>query len=544
MKKYLKSKISLLALCAITTISLSGCKKKDNTITVTWWNNYKDPVVDKVDLEESKKSSTYNEYWFAKDVIAKFEQSHPNIKIEMTYKGGYNDIATEIKNGMATGNYPSLASGYPDNTAVYAENGITYDVSSLIDDERFGFGKVGSANATYTTEDDASLYSDDSSTSKSDFSSNFLSIEKTMYSGHLYSMPYSKSSEALLVNKDMMDKVGAGKAGTDTTTISKGEVVPSYTAPVAQASKTAYTLDANGDGTVTFGELVAVGRKAKADFPGVFGSDVNKDEKGLFLVAAPIVWDSAENLFITACEALGIPYLDANGSDASKQVLFNNDDAKKVVTYLKTLFDEGIFATKNQLYFSDEKKGYHQYPTQLLHDGKALAVISSTAGARYVVDDGYTADILSVPSFSASEMGLTGDKVSLKAISQGPSITFFQSQGGDVRIPRAAFEFYKFLTNSANSAELARKTAYFPLRTSASNTIINEYKNKTSKSDVAVGKMFELNNSYNEKKCNFMTQAFTYSAASRTAVGKLIDSVFTGTSVNEAFKNAYTSVVK
>lgn len=541
MRKNLKSKISLLALCAVTA-SLSSCTKKDNRIVVSWWNNYRDPYVDKVDIEASKTNSSYNEYWFAKDVIAKFEEEHPNVRVDMVYKGGYTDIANEIKSGMTTGNYPSLASGYPDNTAVYNDNGISFDVSTLIDDAKYGFGKKASKDANYTDDDDASLYVADDSTAKADFSSTFLDIEKKMYSGHLYSMPYSKSSEALYINQDMMDKVGAGKAGTDTKT-SKGTA--SYTAPVAAASKVKYTLDYDNSGKVTFGDLVELGRKAKADFPELFGDDVRKDAKGN-LKAAPIIWDSAENLFITACEALNIPYVNAEGKDVAHQVLFNNDEAKKVVKYLKGLFDEGIFATKNQLYYSNESKEWHQYPTQLLHDGAALAIISSTAGARYVVDEGYNTTITEVPSFSAKEMGLDKELVSQKAISQGPSIAFFKNS--DQRVPRAAFEFYKFLTNKTNSAQLSRKTAYFPLRTSANEVITAEYKNVTKKGDVAVKNMFDLNTTYTKNNCNFMTQAFTYSAACRTYVGKLVDTIFAGAStddaINTAFTNAYNNSVK
>lgn len=539
MKKYLKSKtlgLSLLALTGLLTSCESGKVDESKwtdagTITVTWWNNYADPAEKNISLEEARTNRTYNEYCFAYDVIQEFEALHPNIKVNMSYKGSYSQIASEIKSGIATGNYPTIASSYPDNVAVYVNNGISYDVKDLIDDSHYGFGKRGKATATYTNQDSDDLYEDDSSTSKDDFSSSFLSIEKSMYNDHLYSMPYSKSSEALYVNQDILDKEGAGATGTSNSV---------YTAPVAASSKTKYTLDANGDGKVSFFELIEVGRKAKADYPTVF-TDA-KDSKG-YLTACPIIWDSAENLFITACEALGIPYVDANGDGVAKQVLFKNDDAKKVVSVLKGLYDEGVFCTKNQLYYSDETKGYHQYPTQLLHDGKAVAIISSTAGARYVADDGFTATISEVPTFSKKDFGLGDDATqNLKAISQGPSLTFFANS--DPRVPRAAFEFYKFLTNSTNSATLAKKTSYFPIRTSSNNTIVSEYASVTAKADVYTKKMFELNNTYNSKSCNFMTAAFTYSAASRTAVGNLLDAVlFSNTDVNTAFDNAYSTVV-
>lgn len=545
MKKYLRSNTAILALIAMAS-SLASCKKDSGKITVTWWNNYVTPESKNLTDEQAKGQSTYNEYFFAKDVIAKFEEDHPNIEVNMVYVGPYNVIASQIKSGLSNGNFPSLASGYPDNTAVYAENGIALDVKSLIDDSRYGFGKKGNSEATYD-DDDVAHYVDDSSTSKSDYNSSFLTIEENMYSGHLYSLPYSKSSETLLINQDILDKEGEGPAGTTTATDTKS----GYTAPSASSSKVKYTLDANNDGKVSFGELIEIGRKAKADFPELYA----KDSSGNF-TACPIVYDSGENLFITACQALGIDYLNASGSDASHQVLFNNDDAKKVVTQLKQWYDEGIICTKDQLYITDASKNYHQYPTQLLHDGKAVAIISSTAGARYVADAGYKTTVTEVPYFSRSEFGLSAkdghEDLTQSVISQGPSISFFQKS--DKRIEKASFEFYKYLTNSTNNAELARKTSYFPLRTSSNTTIVNEYKDlmteeklngsTSDKQKAYTGQMFELNNTYSNKKVNFMTQAFTYSAASRTAVGKLISSVFTGTSIDTAFSNAYSEVVR
>ena len=57
--------------------------------------------------------------------------------------------------------------------------------------------------------------------------------------------------------------------------------------------------------------------------------------------------------------------------------------------------------------------------------------------------------------------------------------------------------------------------------------------------------MFNLNVKYNNEKVNYMTQAFTYSSASRTAVGNLMSSVLKeGVEVETAFSSAYNTVVK
>ena len=138
-----------------------------------------------------------------------------------------------------------------------------------------------------------------------------------------------------------------------------------------------------------------------------------------------------------------------------------------------------------------------------------------------------------------------------KVISQGPSISFFKNK--DERVERASFEFYKALTNSTNSYKLASKTSYFPIRVSSNNQIVEEYKEAIKKDNgtyaerqkANTGKMFNLNVKYNNEKVNYMTQAFTYSSASRTAVGNLMSSVLKeGVEVDTAFNSAYNTVVK
>ena len=151
------------------TAPLASCKKnEDDRIAVTWWNNYVAPTSGTD--EENRKNASYNEYYFAKDVIDQFEKDHPNIRVDMVYKGKYNEIANEIKDGISTGNIPSLASGYADNTAVYANQGVALDISSFIDSPKFGFGKKGNSNATYFEHDSADNYVEDTTTAKADFS--------------------------------------------------------------------------------------------------------------------------------------------------------------------------------------------------------------------------------------------------------------------------------------------------------------------------------------------------------------------------------------
>lgn len=245
-----------LGILALTSLMLVGCGEKtsdkvtedkstidpNKQVEVTWWNNYQIPDASKTE-EENRKNKNYFEYYYAQDLIAEFEKAHQNIKIVTSCPGGYNDIADAIKKGMDSGNFPTIASTYQDNVAVYVDNEISNDMTAFA----------------------AELEKD------SDFNQNYLSIEKGCFNGKYYSLPYSKSGETLAVNQSVFDLVGAGKAGNDTTKKvtdkdGKVSVVPSYTAPVAEATKTKYEIPQN------FYEMIEVARKMKADFPGVFAN--------------------------------------------------------------------------------------------------------------------------------------------------------------------------------------------------------------------------------------------------------------------------------
>ena len=151
-----------LGILALTSLMLVGCgEKKNQQIEVTWWNNYQTPDTSKTE-EENRKNKNYFEYYYAQDLIAEFEKAHSNIKIVTSCPGGYNDIADAIKKGMDSGNFPTIASTYQDNVAIYVDNEISNDMTAFA----------------------AELEKD------SDFNQNYLTIEKGCFNGKYYSLPY------------------------------------------------------------------------------------------------------------------------------------------------------------------------------------------------------------------------------------------------------------------------------------------------------------------------------------------------------------------
>lgn len=555
MKKLMRSSLALVAL--IAGMGLASCGDKTPTevyddtkaVTVQWWNNYKQPTSGTE--EENRKNSNYREFYYAEDLIKAFQEEHPNITVKQTYKGSYGDIAKAVKEGISTGNVPHMVNVYGDNVAAFGD--VVLDVSHYVQDKNIGFGKKT------VIKEGVATYEDDSRTSFADLNQNYLNIEKGMYGGKYMSMPYSKSAETLAINKTVFDHVGAGKAGNDTVD-RNGK--PAYTAPVAAASKTKYDIPTN------WKDMIATARKMKADFPELFANQ--KDGDGYF-VAIPFCWDSGENMFISLMENLGIAYTDGTASKPADQIKFNSADAKKAMVQLKKWNNEGLICTQNQLRITDQTKGYHAYSSDEVKAGKIFMAMSSTAGARYFAEDGGFQAQLNQPLATDSNVNdfVNEDKKCnvtsvKKVISQGPSVCFFKK--ADASEQRATWEFYKYLTNTDNSAALAKNTAYFPLRasayekeeiknlTDAGNKPVNATDNYGTKNAAYTGQALNLNKTYTDGGKYFLSDVFEYSSAARTAVGNMVKVILDDktattdeqitTLVNDAFASAYESILK
>jgi hypothetical protein len=533
---------------AASTVSPTEDPDVDPTkaVTVTWWNNYLVPD-STMDEATARKNYKYREYYYAKDLITAFQTEHTNITVNQVYKGAYNKIVDAVSAAIKSGDTPDIASCYGDNVATFNDAEATLDVSSYVNDSKVGFGMKTTPAGEYVA---------DTTTALSDVNKNYLDIEKGMYGGKYLSMPYSKSSETLVVNKTVFDKVGAGKAGTDT--VKSGTTTAVYTAPVAADTKVAYTVPTN------WTDMIKIARQMKVDFPDLFKEQ--KDTDGYFK-SIPFCWDSGENMFISLCKSMNIPYTDGTGADVAHQVLFNNDAAKKLVVQLKKWNNEGLICTQNQLPITNAAKGYHDYSSNKVVAGTIFMAVSSTAGARYFATDGGFEATLN-PALGIDDSIYDSTKTPVagpeSVISQGPSLTFFQK--ADVNEQLASWEFYKYLTSTDNSAVLAKNTAYFPLRTSSYNSAdikaltdagtagTTADAKSSAKGNAYTGEALNLNTTYTTGNKYFLSDVFTYSAKARVAVGNIITTVFndkTATSdadittlVNTAFQTAYDAVTK
>ncbi len=496
--------VTALALGFIAAASLAGCNVNDKT-TVTFWNNYsEDPTGRGTDDD-----SDYKAYWHMVDMIAEFEKQNPTIKVETKAYKNYNAIATDVNAGLSTGNTPSMAVTY----GTYAYNWEKY----LVD----------------VTEKGEAMEKD------SDIIADYMKVEKQQYGGSkYYTLPFGKSTEALMINKEVFAAEGAAAAGVAQE---KG-----YPAPTSVSTKKAYSQPG------TFAEMMSLARQMKEDYPDVFANQ--KNEAGYF-TACPIIYETAENLFITVMESAGIPYMAASDT-ASQGVLFNNDKAKAAIAQLKKWNNEGLICVADNLYYTDESKGYHAYPSSVFADGKCFMIIATTKGSQWMVGDGYTVEYTKLPRWNADSK--------VKTTSQGGSICFFQKSNKAEQ--DAAIAFYDFLNEKENLAALSVATDYCPIRTSAYDTDeikanVAAYEKGVSttsstgdKTKAYSGNVLSLNAKYAASGETFMSPVNKYSSNFRSAVKAIIVNVFndkTATSddainalVESEFKTAYTATVK
>ncbi|MCF0116735.1 MAG: extracellular solute-binding protein [Bacilli bacterium] len=321
---------------------------------------------------------------------------------------------------------------------------------------------------------------------ESSFIEEFLNEGRKYGDGFTYSMPYAKSTEAMFYNSTFFEY--------------KGYSVPTYWE--------------NPDDPNDLNSIIGLARAIKKEFP-------NK---------TPIGYDSDSNLFITLCKQYNVPYtkavFDENGKlDKENSFIFNNQATKDLVKKLKGWYDEGLIITKGTLPAG-------KYTSSELVAGNLFMSIGSTGGTGYNNTNDFEGKVAPIPQ----QANFDASNYSKALILQGPSICFFTTPKiTDVQL-RAAWEFYKYITNTDNSALYSSVTGYEPVHqasyesemyspelTSALNVLVAGI---TSKPEI--------------QEAYYTSDVFPGSDVARNAVGGIITDVFAGTySIDTAFNKAF-----
>lgn len=181
--------------------------------------------------------------------IAEFNKLYPNIHVEHTTQGSYDDVRDQIVTDISVGAQPNVAYCYPDHVALYNLAKAVQTLDELID------SKVEVTRADGTTE---ILGLTDEQ--KANFIEGYYEEGRQYGDGLMYTMPFSKSTEVLYYDKTFFE--------------ANGIAVPT-----------------------TWEEMEQVCAKIKEIDP----------------ESIPLGYDSEANWFITMCEQYDSPYTSATG---------------------------------------------------------------------------------------------------------------------------------------------------------------------------------------------------------------------------------------
>ncbi len=129
--------------------------------------------------------------------IAEFNALYPNITVEYTSVGGYDDVRDQVSTEITVGSQPNIAYCYPDHVALYNLAKAVATLDDLIASD------VEITRADGTTE---TLGLTDEQ--KADFIEGYYMEGQQFGDGLMYTMPLSKSTEVLYYNKTFFDANG------------------------------------------------------------------------------------------------------------------------------------------------------------------------------------------------------------------------------------------------------------------------------------------------------------------------------------------------
>ena len=401
-----------------------------------------------------------------------------DVDIVPSYVGSYDEIMTQIERGFASGNSPTIAVAYPDHVANYLshedfDEEYVYNLEKLMNDSTIGYGK--------------NPYLGDSE-DQNGFVKAFYEESTNYIKEGTYSLPFMKSTEVLMYNKDIVENI----------------LLPRFDSTITDPEEYMKNL--------TWDKFVELLKFVKQDMSS-YGSNLE----------VPLIYDSDENLIISRLYQEDVPFI--SYKDGKGSVDFNNDAAKAIVKELKQNYDDGLLKTKGS--------NNNEYGSNSFTVGKCLFTVGSSGGAGY-----------NDPGSASFNVGVCKVPYSSKPlyVSQGPTLTLLKSVGVNDATnnfrKEYGWKFLKYLTNPSVNTDICfnGSQGYIPVRTSSYTTgyyaqYLEEQQDFLAKTANVV--VNDINGDY------LYTPAFKGSNACRDYAGSIIANVFLDKfSVDEAFDYA------
>ena len=164
MKKFMV--ITMVALMVVASVFAQGGAEKTQ-------DEARPEVVDlKVWYSISGSNGTFFE-----GQVAKFQEAHPEIRIELTYTGSYADSATKIAAAKMAGNAPDMI--ITSASQIYPGQDGDFSMEELVKDPELDFNDIQSGI-----------------------------LEYAKYDGRITSLPFGISTQVIYYNVDLLEKAG------------------------------------------------------------------------------------------------------------------------------------------------------------------------------------------------------------------------------------------------------------------------------------------------------------------------------------------------
>lgn len=403
----------------------------------------------------AKNDTNINQVNIYKKSIEDFQKLYPNITVNLKLYTDYGKIYQDVITNIETNTTPNVCITYPDHIATYLTgNNIVVPLDELFVNEKYG---LGGSELLFDSPERAQIVP------------KFLS--ECNIGGSHYALPFMRSTEALYVNKTLVEKLG-------------------YTLP----------------DVVTWDFVFEVSKAA-----------TKKNDDGTYAVNGqtvmmPFIYKSTDNMMIQMLRQKDAPYSNSTG-----EVEIFSEETKDIIEYVAEKTALGCLETF-------KRRGY---PADYLNAGQCIFAVDSTAGATWMgskaplntISEDKTVEfetaVLPIPQYDVGNP---------KMISQGPSLCIFNKEdSGEVM---ASWLFMQFMLTNEVQIAYSQTEGYVPVTKKAQTSaeyleyLAGEGTDNELHYDVKIKASKLLLDNVNQ---SFVTPVFNGSASLRNAAGHLIE---------------------
>ncbi len=478
-------------------------------------------------------------------------QSLTQITVNYETKGGYTNLQTAINlsaTNLAT--LPQLANGYPDHFAGYISSNIQLRLDGLIANDA---NRNTQEPGTYTNslgETVTTLPHLDYNGFYSDYKTENENLEfKSDGTGYVLGLPFNKSTEVMVYNKQLMDWCAGETGQAKLTEWGIGTIaVPTTWAEVKSVGLNLRALLNHSDGTRTIfknylgSDGIIYGSSTMPAGVTIVFDGHNITDMAQF---RPFSYDSTENLFTTLIRQFGGTLTQVDTTKTGKGYVNFNDDSNRQITLdamtmLKDLWDNQVIGIASTPW--EDSTGFC---SAAFKAGKSIMNVGSSAGLTNITG-AFDVGVAPIPFKDAEHKFV---------LSQGTNLALFQIDMNDPQREAklvAAWKLMVFLTQVENGA-FAAGSGYFPTGDAAANNgAYQEWLNNTTgqsatdKANKAAGKLNnEVYNGADVGWTKFVDPGFRGSSDIRAQVGLAAGYIFNGTydSIQAMLDAIYTVLV-